>query len=522
MKTSNLSRIMAVFLLCIAMCGLAGCGQNAGSSVVSGSLSGAQGSSSLSQSGQEGSSSALEGQPPVANMDDGIYEPEYQVQAEAVYLVNEESGVVVYSKNPHQQLAAASLVKLMTCLVVMDMVKDIDAETTTAETWVFNELYGLNASTADIWKGETLTIRELLYAMLLPSANEAALMAASHAAGGYMPNFLYLMNQKAQQLGCTGTVFVDPNGLSDQNLTTAHDMYLIMREFMQNPTLVEIAATPIYQMAAHNHPGPYNIISTNRFLSATDPYAKKYPHIASSVKAGKTGSLGEWQNFVSMAQKEDMTYYLAVLHSPHSADVVAAETESSHVRPALAESGELYTWAFTGYEVKPALDVTKPITEIRVKYSTAQDSVMLMPASGMKTLLPVGDEQKIELSFNLPEWVAAPVQQGQVVGTVTLMLQGHVLGTVDLIASQEVKRNTYKYMLQKVGEFFKTPVVIVVIVLAVVAVLGYIALVAYAGQRYRNQRAAPPQSENGNKTANRPQGPPPSPPKPGPGPKNKR
>lgn len=499
MKTSRFHKIVCWAMLCLVLYGFVGC---AASPSGSGSLSGSVPSSSL-QSGSVGSGSGsdVSGSIPgdvQPTAENGIYEPEYAVQAEGVYLVNEDSGVVVYAKNPNQQFVAASLVKMMTCLIVMDMVEDIDAETVTAETWVFNELYGLNASTADIWKGETLTMRELLYAMLLPSANEAALMAAGYVSRGYMPNFLYLMNQKAEMLGCTGTVFADPNGLSQNNLTTAHDMYLITREFMQNPVLVEIAATPTYEMAAHNHGAPYNILTTNRLLVASDPYAKRYSDIAASIVAGKTGSLGnEWQNFVSMARKNDMTYYCVVLHSPQAADAVAAENESSRTRPALVETGELYSWVFSGYTVKPALDVTKPITEITVKYSTAQDSVMLMPDSGLKTLLPVSGEQKLELEFDLPEFVAAPVQQGQVVGTVTLLLQGHVLGTVNLVAAQDVKRNTYKYMLQRVGEFFKAPVVIVVIVLAVLAVGGYFGLMAYAGYRYRKRGSNPPPRRSG-------------------------
>ena len=432
---------------------------------------------------------------------EGLYEPDFAVQAASAYLVNEESGAVVYAKNADQPFVPASLVKLMTCIIAMDMVADLDAETVLAERWVFNELAGKNASHADIWYGETLTVRELLYAMLLPSANEAALMLAGYLSDGQIPVFLQQMNDRARQLGCTGTSFADPNGLSEQNVTTARDMYLITREFMRYSTLVEIAQTTIYQMAAHNHPAPYNILTTNRLLVPTDPYAKKYPFLRDALQAGKTGSLGEWQNFSSVAQRNGETYYCVVLGSPNSADTVAfpplAEGSdpssqpvptSAFVRPGLLESGALYQWAYNNFSMRPALDTTKPITEVTVRYSTTQDNVKLLPTSNLATVLPLGGESSYELEFDVPEFLPAPVEKGQVVGSVTLHLRGQVIGTSELVAAEDVQRNQFKYIVQKVLEFFgsKTFRVVIVIVLSLGAL--YAVLVWYASFRHRKRQ----------------------------------
>lgn len=439
--------------------------------------------------------------PPAAEQstgpEEGLYTPDFDIQAEAVYLVNEDSGVVVYAKNADTPMVSASLVKMMTSLLAVENVQDLDGETVTAETWVFNELYGKNASNADIWKGETLTVRELLYAMLLPSANEAALMLANYVSGGYMENFLYLMNYKAAELGCTGTYFADPNGLSEENVTTAHDMYLIVKAFMENPTLAEIAATSSYEMAAHNHSAPYNISTTNRLLVASDAYSKKFSSIAGAVLGGKTGSLGEWQNFTSKAVQDGVTYYCVVLHSPNGADALAAENQSTLYRPALYETGNLYTWAFSNFAVGSALNTEKPITEVMVKYSTAQDSVKLLPVSDLKTLLPKTGDAELELVFNVPDFVAAPVQQGQQVGSVTVNLQGKTLGTVQLVAQQSVTRNTFKYVLQKIGEVLNTAVFKLGLLLVALLAVGYAALVWRATQKHqrtKRQGGPPPPS----------------------------
>lgn len=406
-----------------------------------------------------------------------LYQPDFEIQAQAVYLVNGDSGMVVYEKNADQQLIPASLVKMMTCLVVMDNIQDLDGVTVTAEQWVFDELYGKNASNADIWKGETLTARELLYAMLMPSANEAALMLAGNISGDYMPNFLYMMNSKAESLGCTDTYFADPNGLSTENVTTAKDMYLITKAFMENPTLVEIASSNNYLMAAHNHPEPYYIATTNRFLVPTDPYAKAFPDIASSVVAGKTGSLGEWQNFASQAVKNGETYYCIVLNSPNSADAVATSTGSTQVRPALYETGELYTWVYKNYSTRATLDTSKPITEERVKYSSDQTTVRLYPENDLKTVLPNElTDSNIEKTFDVPEYLSAPLKKGDVAGTVTLSYQGQTIGTVNLLVGQDVNRNWVLFFVQKIEEFAATKYFAISIVLIIIIVVAIFAV----------------------------------------------
>lgn len=418
-----------------------------------------------------------------------LYKPDFDVQAQAVYLVNGESGLVVYQKNADTPMVMASLVKMMTCLVAMDHVQDLDGETVTAKQWVFDELYGKNASHADIWKGETLTVRELLYAMLMPSANEAALMLAEHVSGGYIPNFLYMMNSKAEALGCANTNFADPNGLSQDNITTAHDMYLITKAFMENATLVEIASSNSYKMAAHNHAEPYYIATTNRFLVPTDPYAKAFPKIASSVVAGKTGSLGEWQNFASKAVKDGVTYYCVVLNSPNAADAVATENELTLVRPALYETAKLYEWVYDNFSTRAALDVTRPITEARVKYSTDMTSVRLMPSSDLKTVLPNdANENTILKTFDLPEYLAAPLKTGDVVGTVTLSLEGQEIGTADLLVAQDVNRNWVLFGIQKVGEFLGTIYFKIGLVVVLLLAGGYVLLVVQARKKQQQQR----------------------------------
>ena len=135
-------------------------------------------------------------------------------------------------------------------------------------------------------------------------------------------------------------------------------------------------------------------------------------------------------------------------------------------------------------EIAPALDTTQPITESRVVYSTQTDTVMLYPADDMMTLLPrEGGAALTEQVFNLPDHLTAPLKQGDVVGTVTLTIEGESIGTVDLIAGSDVDRNQMLYTISRVGEFFSSTYfkVVIMLTMAVVAVYAFVWVLSILG-----------------------------------------
>ena len=146
--------------------------------------------------------------------------------APAAYVVNLDTNIVVYDKNSEVPLSAASLTKMMTTLLLLESYQDqLDSISLTAPSYIYDLIWeqSTNASTADIRRGETQSLRNLLYAMLLPSGNEAAYIVADYMGGGSIDNFVAMMNDEAAAIGCTGTTFVDPCGLNPNNITTARD-----------------------------------------------------------------------------------------------------------------------------------------------------------------------------------------------------------------------------------------------------------------------------------------------------------
>ena len=296
--------------------------------------------------------------------------------------------------------------------------------------------------------------------MEVQSGNEAAYIVADYMGGGSIDNFVAMMNAEAEAIGCTGTTFTDPCGLDEGNITTARDSYLLLRVAMEYDAFVEAAGVYTWQVPQSSaHDAPYTIISTNRMISSASELYRSY------TQGGKTGSLSSgWQNFASWHTQDGETYISVLLHS----------SDEIGTTPAEIETGQLMDWVFATFGVGAALDTTQPISELPVRYATEAESVMLYPVDNMMTLLPrEGGAAVTEQTFNLPESLAAPVTQGEVVGSVTISIEGEEVGTVDLIAGSNVSRNQVLYTLSRVGEFFSSTYFKVVVILTMVTVAIY-------------------------------------------------
>ncbi|WP_417066251.1 D-alanyl-D-alanine carboxypeptidase family protein [Gemmiger sp.] len=387
--------------------------------------------------------------------------------APAAYVVNLDTNIVVYEKNSEMPLSAASLTKLMTTLLLLENYQDqLDSISLTAPSYVYDLIWeqSTNASSADIRRGETQSLRNLLYAMLLPSGNEAAYIVADYMGGGSIDNFVAMMNDEAKAVGCTGTTFVDPCGLNPNNITTARDAYLILRALTAYDVFSTVVGTPSYDMGTNDRyttPGTYIIQTTDKLITNSS-YHRDY------TKGGKTGSLGEWQNFAGWHSQDGESYISILLNVPYDAD-------PEGMRPALVETATIMDWVFDTYTIAPALDTTQPITEVRVAYSTQADTVMLYPADNMMTLLPrEGGAALTEQVFNVPDQLPAPIKQGDIVGTVTLTIEGETIGTADLIAGSDVSRNQLLYTISRVSLFFSSTYFKVVVILTMLVIGAYL------------------------------------------------
>jgi len=231
-----------------------------------------------------------------------------QVQARAAVLMDAETGQVLFAKNAHQPLPPASLTKIMTAIVVLERC-ELDAVVKASQRAV-----NAKASSMHLRVGETVKVRDLLYALMLRSANDAAVALAEHAAGS-VEAFAALMNEKAKSLGAKHTRFVNPHGLHDpRHLSTAYELALITRYAMENETFRAIVKAPYYIVERSVNQGDLWMVNKAKFL---EQYA-----YAEGVKTGYTNQAGYC--FAGSAYRDGRRLITVVLNSPQRvADTIA-------------------------------------------------------------------------------------------------------------------------------------------------------------------------------------------------------
>ena len=345
--------------------------------------------------------------------------------------------------------------------------------------------YVHSTDNADMRSGETFTYREALYAMVTRNANEAAMGLAYELSGGDLAGWVSQMNTLSQRIGTTNSTWTDACGLDSGNTTTAVDMYLILRYLMSFDAFKEISAAPTFTMPAkEKHAKSFVLLSQNVALNKTSGgrfYRSAMQGGMCDVMAYKNDS-GD-QSYVSWANKDGATYIFCIMQSPDTCD----DYGYSNRRPALYETTKLIDWVFESFSIQAALDTDQALAEIPVKYSSDTDTLQLYPADSMMTLLPsTGDGSVTQKYFHLPDYATAPIQQGDIIGTVELKLAGETIGMVNLIAGQDVSRSSLLYSFSKLQEFFGSLYLKVVLVVSAICAIIYVAWVLLNSPRTRH------------------------------------
>ena len=384
-------------------------------------------------------------------------------EAEAVYLFNADTGKAVLTQNADQQKYMASLTKMMTALLLLESGKDLNGEVTvpTDLTQEFKDIQNANGTTMGLRIGETVRRVDLLNAMLITSANDAASVIAWDVAGSIV-GFVQQMNAKAAELGCTGTNFTCAHGLFDYgNVSTAQDMAKIAAACAGNPTFVQVAGSAAYTLSATNmHKDERTISTANPLVDSNSAYYKEY---VQWVKGGFTTLAGRCA--VAFAQKDGHTYGLVVLGS----DTI------DHL---YAECGELFDWAFASFADRPLVDTETVLTTVDLTKCRTEPAVELYAAAPVSGYGHADD--KVTYSYDLPESVSATVKEGQKLGTATVYLDGCEVGQVDLVTHREY-----------VSDFRTDSVATIFLLCVLVFILGgltFATLMCGSGRMTLNQR----------------------------------
>lgn len=459
-------------------------------------------SSSSSSSSSESSSSTTSkdsdsSKPNAAAASNSSKAPtEDNVNSHAVYMVNLDSNSVLFEKNAQERIWPASLTKIMTCIVALEQVGDIDKETTSLNADIQTYLFNLGGvSLGDIRMGETFTIHQLLYAMMLQSANEAAMMVADYVGKGDSSKFIDKMNQKAKEIGAKNTHFSNSTGLHDEdNYSTAYDLALITEYAMKNPTFEELVTATYYECPpTEKHPSGVIWSSINYMQQVGNEYYYE------GIKGVKTGSLpdsdvggGGIRNFISTCTRNGYTYLTVCVGAPQERE----DGMRYEKNLAFVDTRNLYNWAFENFTVKTLMDVGDEVAEVPVRLSWDIDHIKLLSGSKFASLVANEVTQdSLQKLVEVPEHIDAPITKGDEVGYVKLMLNGEEVGRVKLLAAQSVQRSSALYYADMVKSFLSTFLFKFVLTFIIVILILYIILMIVRNhnrRRYRMRRRRPP------------------------------
>ena len=324
-------------------------------------------------------------------------------EAKAMALMECGTGTVIAEKNADMRLPMASTTKIMTALIVLE---NCGMDETVS---VPDEAVGTEGSSIYLRYNERITVRDLLYGLMLASGNDAAVALAVHTAGS-TERFADMMNERAADLGLENTHFVTPNGLNDpEHYTTARELCMIACEAVKNEAFREIVSTKYFRTSSGEYQRTFK--NKNSLLWSFDG--------AFGVKTGYTMAAGRC--LVFGAERDGMTLVGALLNC----------------RPMFETAAELLKNAFSSYKTVRAVASGERIMSIKVENSV-ENILEIAAKDSIIALLKSDEEPSFRMETRLYGPVAAPVKAGQALGLLRVYNGGKLIGEAELVAASEV------------------------------------------------------------------------------------
>ena len=399
---------------------------------------------------------------------------DFTADAGAAALIELSTGTLIYGKEIDKQIYPASLTKIMTCMLALEHGNLDDVLTVSATALENLSEYG---STAGLMEGEELTLRELLYCIMVSSANEGCNVIAEHISGS-VEAFVDLMNETAAALGMTGTHYQNTHGLHDENhYTTVRDLSTLARWAWSHETFREFASTTSHVVPATNKSEARNLHTTN-YLISNDIVGKYYYSKAQGIKTGFTTPAGGC--LISTATEGSLSIMTIVTGC--STDY-GEDGEVTDMR--FVETKRMMEYALEHFSYVQVLSDTVMVDMPSVLYAKGRGNVVVRAAENVSVLLPDSvDTSKIIQVASYDGELVAPLEAGQKVGTVSAMYEGEAIATCDLVTITAVERSEAAYVADQTQQavekttnkmlkhwYFTFPLLLILILAAVLLII---------------------------------------------------
>ncbi len=373
----------------------------------------------------------------------------------AALLFELNTQTTLYESKANQKMYPASITKIMTAALALEL-GNLDDKITVDDDTPY-EIYGSHIA---LEPGEVLTLKDLLYALILPSANDAASVIAKHYSGD-IESFVKLMNEKAKEIGATNTHFANPHGLHDDNhYTTAADLAKIVTYAMKNETFREIIKTPRYEIPATNKKEPRAIITTNNLLLNTSPsyilvnnkWVTREYEGAAGVKTGYTPEAGNC--LISYVEKNGIELVAIVLNGTGT-DVYT-------------DTHNLLNYGFDNFEVKNMIKANEFVQDLDVLENS--EKLPLVTKNNVSIIVEKGTTPDIKTDVTMFD-ISLPIKKGDSLGKLEYKIDNKVVGSTDIISTKSVASIKNTNMSNKKNDDSKLPTWLKIIIAVLIAVL---------------------------------------------------
>ncbi|MBR1482571.1 MAG: D-alanyl-D-alanine carboxypeptidase [Ruminococcus sp.] len=405
-------------------------------------------------------------------------------RSESILMVNQDIDQVVFEKNPDEKRYPASTTKIMTYIVAYEHIDDIEHTQIPIKKSVLDQLKDSDSSMAFLSDhvGKTMSAMDLLYSLMVPSGNDAALTLADYVGEGDVDAFVEMMNAKAEELGCENTHFQNPDGLHHKDhYTTARDLYKITTYALTLPYFEEISNTTSHTCVGDDTP----LVTTNYLIDQARG-GEYYYRYAKGIKTGTTDEAGRC--LVTTASADGHSYILVLLGAPYK----AGEMEEYFT---FTDAANLFRWALVDLQMQTIKSNKTPICEAKVKLAWGRDVVTLVPEKNLNAIVPKDiKNENIVVETELPEVLKAPLSTDKPVGKAVVYYvdtksgDKQAVATVNLVPMDNIGRSALLAVLDVIGTIFQSYWFIVIIVLIILVVIGYVIVNKIHRARQRKRR----------------------------------
>ncbi len=337
--------------------------------------------------------------------------------AKGMVVIEGNSGDVLYSKNENLELPMASTTKIVTAIVAIENSSDLDEKFVVSEKAI-----GIEGTSIYLKSGEKLSLRELLYGLILASGNDCAIAIAEHIAG--LDNFVGLMNEFASNLGLKHTNFKNPHGLDeDGHYTSAYDLSIMTAYALKNPIFREI-------------------VSTERMvIEKNDLYQARYLKHKNRLLFTDENCIGVKTGFTDNAGR-----CLVNAHEENGLQIISVVL---NCQPMFEECDRLTKLAMSEYMMKEFVLPYNFVSNVEIDKSPKTE-IGIITIAGFKKPILKSEENEYEVKYILPDRLVAPIELNQGVGSVQVLYKGDVIYQGELITIEDAQNNDMKYLFDNI------------------------------------------------------------------------